>query len=309
MGASQERLVQAAALRAQLTAGSGQHLARCWRIDRSDGVALGFTDHDCDLSFDGVVFEARSGLSAGAIEQSTGLSVDNTQAQGALRSDRIGEKDILAGRFDDASVQQWLVDWTDTDARILLFAGTLGEISAAAGGFEAELRGLSERLNHPVGRTYPSACDRALGDAKCGVDLEDPRYFAKAEVTGLSGKAGFVWAPVASFDPAWFVGGQVVWISGANAGLSARVRTDQGDGSARIAGLWTSPQAPIAVGDEFRIETGCDKRLATCRARFDNAVNFRGFPHIPGDDWVMAYPRSGDTHDGSAQYWQPGGNV
>ena len=59
-------------------------LARCWQVVRKDGVVLGFTDHDRDLSFDGVTYRADTGLSALSLAQSTGLSVDNTEAIGAL---------------------------------------------------------------------------------------------------------------------------------------------------------------------------------------------------------------------------------
>jgi len=47
---------------------------------------------------------------------------------------------------------------------------------------------------------------------------------------------------------------------------------------------------------------GCDRQLATCRDRFDNVPNFRGFPHIPGNDFVLRYPKSGDVLDGGALF-------
>jgi len=50
----------------------------------------------------------------------------------------------------------------------------------------------------------------------------------------------------------------------------------------------------------FRVVAGCDKTAETCRAKFSNFLNFRGFPHIPGDDWVTAYPKNGAVHDGSS---------
>ena len=50
----------------------------------------------------------------------------------------------------------------------------------------------------------------------------------------------------------------------------------------------------IAAGDAFTLRAGCDKQFATCRAKFANAVNFRGFPHMPGDDFVLSYATQGD---------------
>ncbi len=296
MSAAAERL------RARLAAGANT-LARCWEVVRADGVRLGFTDHDCDLAFDGVTFEAGAGMDAGAVERQTGLGVDNGQAVGALTSDAIREADILAGRYDGAEVRQWLVDWSDPAARIEMFRGTLGEIRTAAGRFEAELRGLSEALNHPVGRAYLKTCDRELGDARCGVNLDDPLFGADGEVLEAEGRQALIWAPATGFADGWFDGGALVWESGANAGLRARVRTDRTGEAGRRLVLWGEAKAAIAPGDRFRVTAGCDKRLATCRDKFSNVLNFRGFPHMPGEDWVVAYPRAG-APGAPSRYWR-----
>jgi len=58
-------------------------VARCWALTRRDGRVFGFTDHDRELSFDGIVFRADSGMTARVLEQVTGLAVDNTEAIGA----------------------------------------------------------------------------------------------------------------------------------------------------------------------------------------------------------------------------------
>jgi len=57
--------------------------------------------------------------------------------------------------------------------------------------------------------------------------------------------------------------------------------------------LWDSIGPGLASGDSVRLEAGCDKRAETCRVKFNNLVNFQGFPHLPGEDWLMAYPRRG----------------
>ena len=140
-----------AALQAHLDTGATT-LARAWLITRADGVRYGFTDHDRDLSFDGITFRADTGLSAAALAQSTGLSVDNTEALGALSDASVREDEIEAGRFDGADVRAWVVNWADPDVRWLQFRGTIGEIRRSGGAFQAELRGLTEALNRPCGR-------------------------------------------------------------------------------------------------------------------------------------------------------------
>ncbi|MDP4989929.1 MAG: DUF2163 domain-containing protein, partial [Marivita lacus] len=119
-------------------------VARVWEVRCRDGRRFGFTDHDLDLSFDGLVFRADTGMSAAAVQQGTGLSVDNTEAVGALSDASVTEADIAAGRFDGAEVTAWLVNWADVTARKVLFRGSLGEITRNGGAFTAELRGLTE---------------------------------------------------------------------------------------------------------------------------------------------------------------------
>jgi uncharacterized phage protein (TIGR02218 family) len=58
-----------------------------------------------------------------------------------------------------------------------------------------------------------------------------------------------------------------------------------------------------ATGHAFQVTAGCDKLFATCRGKFANQLNFRGFPHIPGNDYVMRYPKSEDPKlDGSSLF-------
>jgi len=66
--------------------------------------------------------------------------------------------------------------------------------------------------------------------------------------------------------------------------------------------LWQAMPEQIEAGDTFVVTAGCDKRFDTCRARFNNAVNFRGFPHIPGNDFIIAHPLPGEPgHNGASR--------
>ena len=97
-------------------AGGVTTVCRAWAVTRKDGVVMGFTDHDRTLNFSGITFKASTGMTARAIEQTTGLAVDNTEAVGALSDAAIREEDVRAGRFDGAEVQSWLVNWSATAA-------------------------------------------------------------------------------------------------------------------------------------------------------------------------------------------------
>lgn len=288
-----------AALHAHL-AGGVTTVCRAWSIRRKDGVTLAFTDHDTDLALDGTVFRAGTGLSARALQQTTGLSVDNTEALGALSDAGITEADLMAGRYDGAEVVAWLVNWADTDARKVQFRGTLGEIKRAGGAFQAELRGLTEGLNQPQGRVIQRQCGAVLGDASCKVDLSHPGYAAEVAVTGVEGGRLFRLPGLAGFDDRWFERGRLVVLTGAAAGLVGVVKNDRIGPLAREVELWQGLGAEVAPGDLLRIEAGCDKRAETCRLKFGNFLNFRGFPHVPGDDWLTSYPaRAGQNSGGS----------
>lgn len=274
-------------------------LARCWKVVRRDGVVLGFTDHDVDLSFDGVLFRANTGMSAQVLEQATGLSVDNTEALGALSDDAISEADIAAGRFDGAEVKAWLVNWADVAQRSVVFAGSLGEIRRAAGAFEAELRGLTEPLNQPFGRVYQRACTAVLGDRACGFALGTTGFQVEAEIVEVDDNRVLTFAALASED-GWFAKGRLDVLTGAAEGLWGLVKSDVTEGGLRQVELWAPLAANCAVGDRVRLTAGCDKRFDTCRLKFGNHLNFRGFPDIPSEDWLTVGPRDDGQNDGGS---------
>ena len=269
--------------------------ARAWSLERRDGVVMGFTDHDRDLGFDGLEFRAGTGMSASAVVQATGLAVDNTEAAGALSHSGLREHDILAGRYDGASLTIWEVDWAETALRRILFRGSVGEITRAGGAFRAELRGLTEPLSKSAGRIFGGVCPAVLGDATCRFDLDQPGFAADVTLLEVSEEGAILTVPaLPEFAFRWFVDGQVQFQTGAAAGLHALVRREELTDTGRRLHLWAAPGAAPAVGDAVRIEAGCDKRFATCRYKFVNTLNFQGFPHVPSDDWLLATPKVDD---------------
>lgn len=275
-------------------------VARCWSLKRRDGLVLGFTDHDLSLSFEGIEFLASSGLSARTLQQGTGLSVDNTEAIGALSHVSIREEDIVSGRFDSAEVTAWLVNWQDVTERVVQFKGSLGEIQRIDGQFTAELRGLTEGLNQPRGRVYQKPCTAVLGDAACKVDLSDPGYATDAIVARVTDARTLDVGALSSFAQGWFTRGTLSALDGEAQGLLAVIKEDRGQGNERRLTLWSDLRAGLEVGSRVRVVAGCDKRFETCKLKFDNTLNFRGFPDIPGEDWLISYPSRTGQNDGGA---------
>ncbi|WP_439142595.1 DUF2163 domain-containing protein [Planktotalea sp.] len=276
-------------------------LCRAWLITRRDKVKFGFTDHDLALTFEDVVFKPDSGLSALALQQSTGLSVDNTEAIGALSDAAIKGSDIDAGRFDGAEVTSWLVNWSAPEQRIIQFRGNIGEIRRAGGAFQAELRGLTDLLNRPVGRVYQKPCGAVLGDGACGVDIKSDEYSVERAVAQIGNERVFRFSGLNSYASSWFERGRLDILSGEGEGLGGAIKVDRFFGEFREVTLWEPLRADIQEGDFVRLVAGCDKRFETCGSKFSNILNFRGFPDIPEEEWMMVHPSKAPARDGGSR--------
>ena len=274
-------------------------LSWCWRISRADGVTLGFTDHDLILAFDGTDFEPESGFAASEVRSGSDLSVDAQDAEGVLTSDRITETDIIDGRWDNAAVELWRVNWADTSQRVLLRRGAVGQIRRGRMAFVAEVRSLAHALGQTVGRTFQASCDAALGDNRCGIDLENAAYKGSGVVTDLLRDRAFLATGLSGFAAGWFTSGTLTWTSGANAGRITEVLGHGLTDAIASLTLLETPVRAIVEGDAFIARAGCDKRIATCGTKFANTVNFRGFPNIPGQDAVLRYASRDGNNDGT----------
>ncbi len=276
-------------------------LCHCWRLTPRNGGAMGFTDHDRTLTFDGTTFEADAGFDASAVQSSLGLTVDNLDAAGALSSARLSEERILAGDFDNAAIELWRVNWQDVSQRVLMRKGNLGEVTRGAGAFTAELRGIAHYLNQAEGRLYRYGCDAVLGDARCGVNADATAFSVTGVVAASSENRRLTVTGAESFAEDWFARGVAAFTSGANTGRSAVVKHHRIEAGAAVIELWQPMGMAVVPGDQVKLTAGCDKQFSTCRVKFANAANFRGFPHIPGDDFVLNYARRGDpANDGQS---------
>ena len=256
-------------------------LAMCWRIVRTDGVALGFTAHDRDLVVDGLRYRSRPGMLPSAITLSDGFDADLMEVSGALSAAAIAGRDLEAGRYDGASLELFLVDWEAPSAgRLPMARGTLGNFTQADQSFTAELRGPAAQLERPVTELISPECRASLGDRRCRVPLA-----ARTSVTVVTAVVDAVTVDVsaAAGDYAY---GRLRWLEGANAGLDSAILGSIGN---RLT-LREPPPFALASGVRVELREGCDKRLATCATRFANAANFRGEPHVPGSDLLTRYP-------------------
>lgn len=259
-------------------------LAICWRIVRRDGVALGFTTHDRRLRIAGMDYESAPGITPSAVVASDGLDVDVMDVAGALSADAIRAGDLAEGRFDGAAVRIFMVDWQSPDAgQQLLASGTLGNVEAGSGpdaGFTASLRGPTAVLAATLVESCSPECRAELGDRRCRVAMRGRTL--RTHVVANAGR-GLTVAGVDAAASDDFREGMVRVLEGPGAGLEARILAVSGDELVC--------NAPVAAppGTLLQLWQGCDKRFSTCVARFDNAANFRGEPHVPGNDLLTRF--------------------
>jgi uncharacterized phage protein (TIGR02218 family) len=277
-------------------------LCHCWKLTKASAETLGFTDHDRTLSFDGVAFEESAGFNASEIESFLGFAVDNLEAEGALSSSRLDEAKLLAGEFDNAAFEVWLVNWQDVSQRLLLRKGNLGEVTRGEHAFTAELRGLAHALSQPKGRIYQFGCDAAVGDQRCGVDLDLAAFRHDAAVASPQENRRFIADGASAFAENWFARGTVEFVTGNNAGKRGEIKFHRKLTSGAQIELWQPMPQAMAAGDQVILRAGCDKQFSTCKTKFSNTANFRGFPHVPGDDFVLTYvSRTDSGNDGGSR--------
>lgn len=256
-------------------------VATCWKLTRRDGLVLGFTSHDRDLVVDDITYVASAAFQASAITSSLGLTADNYDLEGVLNSEAITDDDILAGRYDYAEITCFMVDYTNPSAGTLhLKTGWLGEVVLSGQQFVAEVRGIADIMERTVGEYFSPTCRASLGDARCKIDLSG--YTVAGSVTDAESLFMFT-DDARSEQPGYYDYGIVTFTSGANQGVKREIKRFN---AGEFISFQPWPYA-IQVGDAYHAVAGCNKMLNTCITRFNNALNFRGEPHVPGSDAIL----------------------
>jgi len=273
----------------QISAELGAHLASsvttictCWKLTRRDNTVYGFTDLDKDITISGIVYKATAGFSPTAISSNYALAVDNMDVEGVLNAENIAESDLLAGKYDFAEVEIFKVNYEDlTQGKLPLRRGWLGEVAVKNGKFVAEIRGLTDRLTASIGEYYSPSCRAQFGDSRCKKNLA--AYTFSGSITLVTDRQIFIDSS-RSEAAGFFNQGKVTFISGLNAGISMEVKEFSAGG--KITLVLPLPFSVIA-GDSYTMSAGCDKTFQTCVGLYNNALNFRGEPHVPGTDKIL----------------------
>lgn len=272
------------------------HMAQCWKVTRTDGTVFAFTSADIEISYGGVTYSPCDSLSAGAVELGAELgSVGNGEIAGILSDDAISEADIAAGLFSNATVEVWMVPWGDTaETAWRLTKGIIGKIGHGRNGYQAEVLSPGALLQQKaMVELCTAGCRFELGDNRCTKDLGP--LTVSGTVTGVGSiliaasadRRVFADSGRAEAD-GYFDYGLLTWLTGANAGAQAEVK-DFVQATGQFT-LWEPMNAPIAAGDTYSVEPGCDRSFSTCVAKFANGINYGGFKDVPGRDAMMKTP-------------------
>lgn len=261
-------------------------LADCWKLTRQDGTVLAFTSHERDLVVDGVTYQASTSFTPSEANSSAELAVDTMELKSWLEGAGITAPDIEAGLYDGAMVENFEVNYQAPDAgKNIKLTGFLGNPRwTSEGEVIYEVRSLAQKLQQVIGHKTQPTCINRLGDEWCGVDLDGLQEAGAVET--VHSRTAFSDSTQAQ-SAGYFAGGLVEFTTGDNAGYQRQVRTFDGE---RFELLAPFP-FPFEVGDQYKARPDCFKRLAEdCRDTFDNVINFRGAPYLPGTDKQYDYP-------------------
>ena len=258
------------------------NVATFWRVFRKDGVALGFTSHDRDLLLSGIHHRAAPGMASAAIKLTNALSGDSAEVEGALTHDAISKADLSAGLYDEAGIAIGAVDWETLDHEVL-YAGQIGQVEDDRHSFSAQLRSAKHILEQDlVPRTSPTC--RAVFCGR-GCSLSATRFTSWQTLVSLDVDTNRI--EIAQPIGLKAIDGRVRFLDGPQTGMVFGVTNVEGNWLTLDRAL--SPKTPVGI--MLELLEGCDHTLATCANRFDNAVNFRGEPFLPGNDLLARYGR------------------
>lgn len=273
-------------------------ICRCWKLTRRDGQVLGFSEHDEPLNFGGNTFNPTSSLDPTTTQTSSGLAANSVEVIGALSSDELSSQDIRANKYDGAEVKVWVVNWTSPEEHVLENVFHIGEIGESDGVFNAELRTLESQLDQTRGEHFIRQCQANLGDARCNVTLATSLLSGNGVVVGQDGYRHITASGLSQFSDNWFQSGVLEFTSGNNVGAKVEVSRHRNLTPDASIEFWYQLPEQINIGDTFEIVAGCDKEFSTCKSKFSNVENFRGFPHLPGGDFAMSYASNSKNFDG-----------
>ncbi len=260
-------------------------LARCWKILRSDGQSFCFTDHNEDIMFDNDTYSSVSPLNMSSLEKNIGLDTDNVEISGTFHHESIVETDIENGLFDQAKIVVFEFDWVLKTKNRVLFQGLFSSYSYGDDRFSVEAQSAFGKLGHVFGRGFHLTCDADLGDENCGIDINLPSYKFTPNIIKFL-ENGIEISSIVGIAEGRFQNGTAELIANERVISKLSIKSDVLTEETRQITFWNNLNSNQTAADNINLYIGCDKSIDCCCQKFGNAINFRGFPNIPNDDWI-----------------------
>lgn len=257
-------------------------LATCIKITTKDGANKGYTTLDSNLIIDGLLYSANSGFSANSFLDENYAKNANANFLIGISSNDITQEDLLSGKYEGALIEIFIVNYLSlADGKINLRQGALGKFALNKnnkdGFFEAEIYGVSKKLENVYGKIYSPNCRANFGDSKCGINLQNHK--TSTTISSVISNTEF-FVSSTSFLSGEFDFGFVQFSSG------NKMEINKCYLGGKIT-LMLPVSFIINVGDSVDIFKGCNKSVQMCSERYANIINFRAEPYVPGIDKIV----------------------
>ena len=270
-----------------------QTVALCWRIERRDGTKYRYTDHDEPIVWAGGTYTPIDAGTPSNYRQSNNMNPAQIDFNMVYGSTSGRDAEIRAGLFDYAQMFTFRINWADpstTSGIVKLAYGRLGEAEIRDNSVQIELRSLTQLAATPIGSIYTPECRTSLGSTLCNVLTTSTVYTRTGTISAITDNHEFtITGDAAGQIDNFYSYGKITFTSGDNNGLVMQIDDYT---TANVMTLTESAPYTLSTGVTFTAVAGCNRRWATCKDRFSNKDNFRGFPHIPGMDKALAVPQN-----------------
>lgn len=251
-----------------------------WILQRPDGVGFATTSHDRRQLLGSMTLDADMDLRPSELLVTDQMYGSHLGLDGGLSSPALTADDLVAGRWNGSTVQLLASDWMQDGEAIPLCDGELGRVAVDGGKLSMSVDILPAATRRPPCIQTSPECRAVLGDRQCRIDMR--KRSMRVHVLAADGET----LTIDVEGGERFAMGRLRWISGANCGLEQIILSTSG--STLI--LQSSPVHMARQGDRAILREGCDGRRTTCSDRFQNILNFRGEPDLPGSEILLRFP-------------------
>ena len=267
-------------------------------IPRSGGNPINITTHEEMLTVDGVQYWPLPGFNESAFESTSDFAVDSLEVTLPLGEGFVSFEYAEYGFLGGSEYFIFALNFLDPSMGVIkLRRGRIGKVTVLSNGpvnktegvARLELRGLLHLMNTADTAVYSPLCRATFGIGSgdptirywCGVDGTKWTYFMTVNQMVGDKRREFRSYSITHYEPL-FKHGKITWASGKNVGIVSSIVDHSWD----IVRFLVPTPYEIAVGDTGWIQAGCDGTFLTCKNKFNNAQNFKGEPHVPGETYV-----------------------